>query len=196
MIRANSLSLALLAALTLSAAGCSDPEPATAQVIFTSQIDPGANPPSGCPESGTWFDIGSFGNPANPPPNDKPVAVKNGDTDPSGGQASLTCSVTLVPEGFDVRGTARISGGAGGAFTVRGIFKAEGEQTGISATFAKVGRTDPYIAENCTVRYTSPSQGVAAGRVWGEMTCPVATAAGINRTCQATAQFRFENCAQ
>jgi hypothetical protein len=126
------------------------------------------------------------------------VAVKNGGTDPSGGQVSLTCSVTLAKDGFDVRGTARLTGGNGGAFTVKGTFKAEGDQTGISATFAKFGRTDPYLGENCTVRYTSPNQGVAAGRVWGEITCPAATTGtgSVQRTCQAVAQFRFENCEQ
>lgn len=189
--------LAVLAAATLPAAGCSDPEPARAQVILTSSINPGSNPPSGCPESGTWFDIGSFGNPASPvEAEQKPRAVLDGDTDPSGGQAALTCAVTLAPDGFNVKGTARLTGGNGGAFTIQGLFKAEGEQTGISATFAKVGRSDPYIGSDCTVRYTSPTQGVAAGRVWGEVTCPAATAAGVARTCETVATFRFENCVQ
>ena len=48
----------------------------------------------------------------------------------------------------------------------------------------------------CTVRYTTSFQGVAPGRVWGEITCPKAENAGAQTSCAATAKFRLENCTQ
>jgi hypothetical protein len=48
----------------------------------------------------------------------------------------------------------------------------------------------------CSLVYTTNYQGVAAGRVWGEITCPKVTNSGAGVACQAVAQFRFENCDQ
>lgn len=195
MLRSRHVPAAAFAAvaITVLAAGCSDPEPATPRVTFESTISPGSNPPEGCPETGTWFSIGSFG----APPFDQVKPVDDGGKDPeSGGSVAVTCSVTPATGGFNVRATARLTGAAGGNFTVEGFFTEQGEQANIFASFTKVGQSGAYVQKDCVVRYTTQFQGVAAGRVWGEITCPTATAETAQRTCQALGQFRFENCAQ
>ena len=44
--------------------------------------------------------------------------------------------------------------------------------------------------------YVTEFQGVAAGRVWGQLDCPNANRQDTGASCQALAQFRFENCTQ
>lgn len=50
-----------------------------------------------------------------------------------------------------------------------------------------------YEATDCTLRF-SGSQGVAAGRVWGTVSC--AKAVKGDRSCAAEIEIRFENCEQ
>ncbi len=188
-----------LAALTwiaavsaVSTSGCSDDDPKPARVIFESTISPGSNPPAECPESGVWFSIGTFGAPPAVPA--KPI--EDGAPEQQG-TAAVTCQVSPAGDGFTVRATAKLTGATGGSFTLNGSnVKEQGEQTNISAIFSKVGRTGAYNASNCVVKYETASQGIAAGRVWGNLTCAQAVASQEQRTCQAVAQFRFENCAQ
>jgi hypothetical protein len=176
------------------AAGCSDPEPATPRVTFDSNIAPGPNPSTACTESGTWFTIGDFG----APPQTPVRPIEDGQPDQQG-QVTVTCSVTPTGDGFNVRATAALSGATGGTFLIEGLFREQGEQTGIRTTISKAGRSGAYRSDECIVRYTTEFQGVAAGRVWGELDCPQATPTSASTediTCQVKAQFRFENCIQ
>jgi hypothetical protein len=38
--------------------------------------------------------------------------------------------------------------------------------------------------------------GVAAGRVWAVLGCPMLQLEGQSNVCDATTEFRFENCGQ
>lgn len=181
---------------------CSDPEPAIPQVAFESTVTAGQNPSVGCPLTGTWFNVGSFGNLAaaaaegrEPREDEKPKPSPNGTTEQQG-QVEVSCSVTAAGDGFNVTAFTKLSGPNGGAFTVSGVFKPSGDQANISASFSRAGQSGAYKQNGCTVRYVGPNQGVAAGRVWGEITCPKVEEPGAQRVCEAKAQFRFENCAQ
>jgi hypothetical protein len=183
-----------IALATVLAAGCSDPEPPTPRVTFESRIQRGPNPAEACPESGTWFTIGSFGS----PPFEPVAPIEDGQSEQQG-TVGITCSVTPSGEGFNVRATARLTGATGGNVTIAGFLREQGPpegQGGVEAIFSKTGRSGAYSSRECVVRFTSEFQGVAAGRVWGELDCPAAEAPSEQRTCQMLAQFRFENCEQ
>jgi hypothetical protein len=191
--RTNAIVLAVAIPGLAVLGACEDDEKATPQVVFTGTVEGGAE----CQDSGNLFTIGEFGNTALQPP--QPARpIKDGDSYQQGG-VSVSCSV--VPAGtneFNVDGSVVLSGATGGTFRVDGKFKTSGEQTGIHAIFAvrRSGNTYEELDRQCTVRYTTQFQGVAAGRVWGEITCLNAQNTNAERTCKITAQFRLENCSQ
>src|SRR5262249_6598617 len=115
------------------------------------------------------------------------------------GKVSVACSVTSAGNNsFNVTATVDLSGATGGLFRVDGVFSTTGDQNSIHATFSSRRTTNTYDEgdRKCVVRYTTPFEGVAAGRVWGEITCPNAVNSVAQKTCAATATFRFENCSQ
>ena len=189
------VALVSLSASALFGAGCSDDEKAPSQVIFDGTLERGAG--TNCQDVGHLFTVGDFGNPALTPKVPS-QAIKDGQAHEQG-TVSVSCSV--VPAGadeFDVDGSIVMSGATGGTFRIHGKFKTTGEQTGINAVFASRVSGNSYEQRDggCTVRYTTPFQGVAGGRVWGEVVCPMAENSSAQTTCKATAQFRFENCNQ
>lgn len=186
------LSIPTLAVLT---AGCEDEEKATPQVIFDGRIERGAG--NDCQDVGPLFTIGDFGN-QNVDPKIPSKPVKDGDAWEQG-KVSVSCSVTPAgADEFNVTAAVDLSGATGGFFKLDGKFKTTGEQTNIHGMFASRRSTNAYdqTDRGCIVRYTTPFQGVAAGRVWGEITCPRAENSQAQKQCEGIAQFRFENCAQ
>jgi len=184
--------LASLGVIALLSAGCEEDEPATPQVIFDARFERGA---TNCKEVGAVFAIGDFGNQAVEPK--IPVRpVKDGDSEGQGG-VGISCSVTPAgPDEFNVNASVQLTGAKGGLFRISGKFKTTGTQTA-NAVFARTGL--PSYSQNdgkCTVEYTTQFQGVAAGRVWADITCPNAEDPGAQVSCEGRAQFRFENCAQ
>jgi len=188
------VSIPALVALT---GGCEDDEKATPQIIFDGNIqrgetDTGYQP---CPDVGALFTIGDFGNQNfDPPQGSRPV--KDGEAWDQG-TVSVSCSVTPAgPDEFNVVGSIDLSGATGGFFRIDGKFKTTGEQTGIHAKFASRRSANTYDQNDnaCIVRYTTQFQGVASGRVWGEIDCPKAKNEGAQTQCQTVATFRFENC--
>jgi hypothetical protein len=178
--------------LLLIASACSDPEPATPQVIFDGRFEKGS---TNCTEVGGAFTIGDFGNQAVEPK--IPVRPVQDGASEQQGSVSISCSVTPAGnEEFNVSASVQLSGATGGLFRVTGKFKAGAENTA-SAVFARTARAS-YTQDDgkCTVVFTPPYQGVAAGRVWGEISCPNAEDKTAQVTCVGKAQFRFENCAQ
>jgi hypothetical protein len=198
-------SLTTFLSLPLFAVGCGEDDKATPQVVFEGNLQTTSAPldtaggEKNCGEAGQLFTIGEFGNPAlDPPVPSSPK--KSGDADQQG-NVSVTCSV--LPAGadeFTVSASASLTGATGGTFTIRQAkIKTTGENTGISATFSKrsgAGIVYSQADGGCTIRFTTPFQGVAAGRVWGEIDCPKVTNANAQVACRAVAQFRFENCDQ
>lgn len=197
--------LSLTAAASLSAAGCSEDEKATPQAIFDGtlqRVGSGLDPEiTDCPDTGPLFLLGAFGTPglAEDDPNRASRPVKDGEADRQG-TAQVICSVTPAgPDQFNVSASVTLSGALGGVFTLRqATVSTVGDQTGINAMFAK--RTPPtnysQADGGCTIRYTSAFQGVAPGRIWGEIECPAAVNAGAQTACKVVAQFRLENCDQ
>lgn len=188
-------------------AGCAEDEVATPRVIIDSTISPGAGRTNKeCPETGTWFQIGSFGNPAagrvdeaNPesPLKDPPRAVDDGGSDTSlGGTVSVTCSVVPRDDGFDVAATAQLGGAgkASGLMKITGFFKPGQDTEPVDVITSRDGRA--YKQANCKASFVGTSQTVAAGRVWAEVECANSEYEQGQRVCTTKAQFRFENCGQ
>ncbi len=197
MFRRNHAIVALLAlpALTVLTAGCEDDKKATPQVIFSGRIQQGSG--NDCRDTGSLMeDIGDFGNLALEPP----VASKAVADGESAGQgsASVTCSVVAAgADEFDVSGSIALSGATGGFFRIDGKFKTSGEQTQVHVIVSNRKTANGYEQKDraCIVRYGTSFQGVAAGRVWGEVTCPKAeNTSDPSRACELIAEFRFENC--
>ena len=198
MIRRHAIAVLVAFPLALATTpGCSSDNKATPQVIFDGHILHGSHTSQDCHEDGPIFTVGDFGNasatppvPANPIPDGQPF---------SQGTASVACSVVASgADQFNVTASVLLSGVPGGLFRVDGVFKTTGEQTGIHAQFANNLSKNSYdeLDHACTVRYSTAFQGVAAGRVWGTITCPNVENSGAQTKCEADAEFRFENCEQ
>ena len=196
MFRRNAIALVcMVPVLAVLTQGCSDDEKATPQVIFESRLELGSG--NNCNDVGQLFVVGDFGNQA-VEPKIPSKSIKDGESYDQG-TVSVSCSVTSAgADEFDVAGSVALSGATGGLFRIDGKFKTTGEQGNIHAIFSskKSANTYEQTDRTCIVRYTSAVMGVAAGRVWGEITCPHAENAGAQTSCEAIAQFRFENCAQ
>lgn len=193
---------AIVATLSLSAVGllnaaCEDNERDPPQVIFEARLERGA-PSNDCREVGPLFNVGDFGNQALDEGKKIPSAPVPDGQSFNGAPVAVSCTVS--PAGtneFNVAGSVLLSGAEGGLFRIDGKFTATGEQTGIHAIFSKRASGNSYdqIDRQCVVRYTGV-QGVAAGRVWGEIRCPKVENTGAQTSCEAIAQFRFENCGE
>ncbi len=192
------LALAAPAAVFAAIPGCSDPVPAIPRVIIESTIGPGGNPAATCGiSSSDWITIGNFGGPGTPP---RPVDDKAAE---GSGAVSASCSVIPEGDGFRVSAQASISGLNAGSIIVAGLFRPSPDplkaplQENITVVFSRrdFGRWEQ---KDCKATYSvSPTAGVAAGRIWAKTTCP--TAKNLDngaRLCEATVQFRFENCEQ
>lgn len=197
---------ATLLSLPVFASGCSSDEKSTPQVIFdgtleqtSEKLDPGE---ANCGESGPLFTIGDFGDPnQNKPSQPK----KDGDAEQQG-NVSVSCSVTSAAnDTFNVSGSIHLSGATGGLFTLKPgtVNKTCNDQQpcgNLSAVFSKVGGAGiTYTSAQdipCTFRFTTPFQGVAPGRLWGEIECKKVVNANANVACKAIAQVRLENCDQ
>lgn len=182
------LSLPVVALLT---AGCSDDTKSPSQAIFDGRLERGAG--MNCQDVGPLFTVGAFGNPAL---DQKSMPIMDGEPYEQG-TVNVSCSVTAAGDDeFLVKGSVGLTGATGGMFHVEGTFKTTGEQEGVRAVFTRRLGGNSYTGTGCTVRYTTPSQGVTDGRVWGEITCPAAENPSAQTECKAIAQFRLENCDQ
>lgn len=173
--------------------------PATPQVALDSSLTKQSKASAGfdtCPTFGSWLKIGEFRGPTK----DETSVVVDG-ADQNGAGVSIECSVSPGGKGFNVDVVAELAGSEGGSVRISGDFSTEGEQTGVSAVFQR-GDFGQFAATGCTVSYFADGEdttqktfrGVAAGRVWGFLTCDAAENASSNKACKATTQFRFENC--
>ncbi len=177
---------------------CSSDDPSTSRVLLTSTVgagnQTGVNDQTKCQlaPGNPWVTIGDPFN---------STSVFDGDQN-SGNTVSISCKVYPETDGFHVEATAK--NGTQGAVTIVGHFLAntpsvslDSPITGISASFARAD-TGNFNQSDCTVTYSSNNayEGVAAGRVWADIDCPKATYASQGRTCDGSAMFKFENCAQ
>lgn len=203
MFRRQHLLVSLSVALVTGAltAGCKDDVQATPRVTFTSRIGKGKHSPKECAQDGTWFEIGSFGNPGagleNPddpasPLKDPVRPVEDGAADQQG-TVSISCSVVEAGDGFDVALQAVLTGATGGAMTLTGHLLRAVESKGITLALTRKGET--YTSNGCVVTFnTAVGHAIAAGRVWATIDCADAEAPSQQRICATHADFRFENC--
>lgn len=195
------LSVALVSGI--ASAGCSDDPQATPRVTFESEVTPGSHSSKDCGKTGTWFEIGSFGNPAlgRKDPADpeseliEPVRPVDDGGEDQQGTVSISCTVAENGDGFDVRASAQLTGATGGSVTITGLFRPTGDQPDITVALTKKGET--FSSSKCVARYdTLLGHAVASGRVWASVECADAEFPSAQMICKSTAQFRFENCGQ
>jgi hypothetical protein len=140
----------------------------------------------------------------------EPEEVQDGDST-ANGPVSVSCSVTAVGNGFDVNLNATLQGNTGGSLTIvspqgKGAVTAQGG-TGIQADFTSA-TAGTYGQTDCTISYTylnSPVPNmpvIAAGRIWGHISCPKAQSTsgqqmgGGPAQCDGEADFLFQRCSQ
>jgi hypothetical protein len=183
--------------------GGGGPMVAAAFVASSIASDPGA--PQLCPFASRqdWIDVGS-------PATSSPVAAPDGSTQQTG-RVAVACTVHATNGGFDVQLNAALSGA--GSVTIASsspVDAASGAQ-GVTGTFAS-GQRGRYSSDTCTIAFTyngAPiplSPPIAPGRIWGHLACPNAQRSDLqvmgpdggtaSSTCDAEADFLFENCAQ
>ena len=198
-----SLGSAFALVASLVATGCADDEVSTPRVTFDSDIKAGTHAVKECGQSGIFFTIGSFGNPAlgredpaNPesPLKDPVRPIDDGAADQQG-TVALTCSVTAAGEGFNVAASAQLTGATGGSVTITGVIKQGIDNPGVTMSLTRKGET--FSDKNCTVRFdTVVGHAIAGGRIWASIDCANAERPSAQQICATHAQFRFENCAQ
>jgi hypothetical protein len=204
--------VALVAACAVSSA-CSSNSSPTPETYIAATVGAGQNE-SLCNLNVTtqWLDIGTV------PPNCT-GCVPNTQNDGStldGNAVSVNCTVAPSGNGFDITLSATEQGNAGGSVVITSP-AGEGAVTqtggsGITGVFASGGNGD-YRGSDCTIAFTYNGETVpnnppiAAGRIWGHISCPNATTSGktVNNpdggaplpvTCDAEADFLFQECSQ
>jgi hypothetical protein len=147
-----------------------------------------------------------------------PLRINDGSQE--AGSVHIDCTVHASGSGFNIRISSSVQNaiaGGGGSMTISGNVSCTPSMngcepqggTGLHGTFAQGGIQ--YDDTNCSLSYTyggnpillqGPSATqhapqVAPGRIWGHVDCPMAaTSTGQMFTCDANADFVFENCSQ
>lgn len=174
----------------VSLVACSSGPPPLPLAYVNSTFDGPGTSGAACSFSpGVWIQIKN----APSAPDD---AVQTGGTTDKGASVTVSCSVHANADGsFAVTATATLGGLGGGGLTVSGTFTSMGTQMNIHGVFTR-GDTGTYEENDCTVAYDQTGMGIAAGRVWADLTCPNETRSGesMPESCSAQAQFKFENC--
>jgi hypothetical protein len=141
-----------------------------------------------------WLVIGSFPPPTNPGQQNTPIPTADGND-----QVHVACTVSGGGGSFSVNLNASLDTvNTGGSLVITGNnISAQGGQ-GLTATFNSQSGGG-YRATGCTL--TPPNPGVpnggafiAPGRVWAHISCPMATRPDTGSTCDAEADFLFQNC--
>jgi hypothetical protein len=132
-----------------------------------------------------------------------PIRVSNGGM-LGNGTVGVTCSVHPVGSGFDVSLSAAYSSNQGGQLTItspdgKGAVTTAGG-SGLTVSLTTDQPAAMLSSSSCSLAYTyngSPvpsSPPVTAGRIWGHVSCPAASAG--SSTCDLEADFLFENCGE
>jgi hypothetical protein len=181
-----------------------------AEGFMLATMGPGPSSPATICNLGTaesWLAVGT------PAAGEVPSVVESGGTQ-NGEKVVVTCSVVPVSAGFDVSLQMTTEGLDGGSLSISsppglGAVTLAGGGQGITASWKS--ETFPSATESdCTIAFTYEGQPVptsppiAAGRIWGHLSCPQALfngetvvgpdggAATIH--CDGEADFLFENC--
>jgi hypothetical protein len=194
-----------LGAACIAVGACSNNNPQAPDGFIAATITEGSVPGL-CPFASqqTWLDVGVD-------TTGKPQTVQNGNQN-AGATVDVTCTVSAVGNGFDVILSISQGGLQGGSVTVasasgQGAVTASGGT--VSGTFESESQ-GAYRDSACTITYTYMSMPVpdsppiAAGRIWGHLSCPNAVIDGqfgvgadggpVAKTCDGEADFLFEQC--
>lgn len=175
-------------------AGCSDNEALVPRVEISSSLKSGNTPENNMLKCKLRADDQWVGIRRSSPGEDQSTSVDSGTQNFDGRDVGVACSITANGDGFQVNANAALSGV--GSVTIIGLMRPSGAapQPGIQGSFQK-GDTGNFSDMNCTVTFDRPGMGIGAGKVWGTLTCPLARdASQDNRTCAASAEFKFERC--
>ena|ERR1700733_14383643 len=183
-----------------AAASCSK-MPAAQDAFVSATVGPGSDTElcSGVASTATFFAVGQTNS------SNFPMTVPDGQ-----GALSVNCTVTPSNGGYDIRLNANESGSEGGAFTLTGHVTSSGG-TGLTAIFANPMQGD-FSSSTCAVTYTynrsmiAADQTISSGQIFGHVDCPAATNSNSQvtlsdggaamTTCDASADFLFQNCAE
>lgn len=162
--------------------------------------------PGLCPFGSTqqWINVGA-------PTSGKPNTVQNGNQN-AGATVQVSCTVSAVGNGFDVLLSVTQEGTGGGTVTISST-TGQGAVTASGGTVTGVFESaslGSFRDEGCTISYTyqgtavPDSPPIAAGRIWGHVSCPNAQNAtqfgtgadggNTERACDGEADFLFEQC--
>lgn len=203
--------LPLLAASTFAVA-CSNSAPAAADAFVGATMGPNdtTSPNQICQLGSTqpWLTVGAVRG------GSKPTVVNDGDSQ-GGAPVHVSCTVSTVGDGFDIALSVTEEGTTGGAVVInspagQGAVTASGG-SGISVSIVS-GQKGSFRESDCTLTYKYDGADVpddppiAAGRIWGHVTCPSAQESGstltgadggaATRQCDGEVDFLFEQCGQ
>ncbi len=202
------LAAAGLALACAASVACSNSSNPPADAYIGAQLGGGVACPFPSPIP-TWLDIGTA-------TGGKPTTVADqGST--GNGTASITCVVHPSGNGFDIQLEAVLQGANGGNVTITspqgaGAVTTSGS-TSVTASFYNNVNGGAYVDQHCVLTYkymggaVPISPPIAAGRIWGHITCPNAVdtsgqtkqgadGGATTATCPASADFLFEQCGQ
>jgi hypothetical protein len=198
---------ALLAACATASACSSNPSPVP-QAFIAATVGVGPSSGSMVCNFGTvtqWLDVGTpVGG------NSTPTTQADG-SNQAGATVHVACSVSTSGDGFDVDLNVTQEGLKGGSVTITsppgaGAVTQSGG-TGITGVFQS-STYGTYRETDCTIAFTYNGQPVgqtplAAGRIWGHISCPTAQVSGQtvmvdggtqDVQCDGEADFLFEQC--
>ncbi len=199
---------ALLGSSVLTA--CSSTPPQSPDAYVDATIQTAADRPGEC-NLGTQQTMLAVGTATA----DKPTAVTDGNQQNGQATVHVSCTVTASGSGFDIQLQATQDGTNGGTLIItspqgKGAVTDQGAQNVTGVWESQLNGTDR--ENDCTISYTygggavPVSPPIAAGRIWGHLSCPHATIDGqtttgpdggaVNITCDNEADFMFENCSQ
>jgi hypothetical protein len=132
----------------------------------------------------------------------------------SAGNVNVTCTVSTSGNGFDISLNAQLLGLNGGSITItspagQGAVTSNGGSN-ITGVFQN-GNDGTFREEDCTITFDYdgspvPETPIAAGRIWGHLSCPTALDTGATvigedggtepRQCDGEADFLFQQCGQ
>jgi|HubBroStandDraft_1064217.scaffolds.fasta_scaffold11460_6 hypothetical protein len=197
----------LAAGVGLVASACgSAPAPAQAYVFLQMSADsPAAEGMCvGYLSETTLIQIGMPGDPNASPMPTAPTRVSTGAQ-----HIEIACSVHQEGDSFAINlqvFQGDVAGTGSTTLTVSGMVSASTGGTNLTSDVSNTIAGD-YHSTACTISFTTPGAGaspqgppVAPGRIWAHLSCPagqnsnVTTQSGGPSTCDAEADFIFENC--
>ncbi len=141
---------------------------------------------------GPWLNVGVVGSSKIPGSNS--TIVNDGDV--WAGQTVHITACSVLQSGANYEVHVSVTQDGTGSFTVNTVntpVSAPGPVSGIQVIFAR-GDTGTFRQNDCTLSFPRDEMGVKGGAIWAQVDCPNVVFGSQNRTCAASAEFRFENC--